>query len=120
MRISQRVSAWLTGCVLLCLWACGNGDKPATNESAAPASPSAAAQVAGATGQAAQSAPSSAHGAGPRPTILLSQAQFTEVTDETGETRPEPGAARLVILRKLGDRWEREIARNIAMDAPYR
>ncbi|MFQ5807598.1 MAG: FG-GAP repeat domain-containing protein, partial [Phycisphaerae bacterium] len=48
--------------------------------------------------------------AGPRPTILLTQAQFTETTDEaTSEVKTRPGDARLVILRKSGDEWMREV-----------
>jgi hypothetical protein len=47
---------------------------------------------------------------GPRPTILLAQAQFIESTDpETGETKPVPGPARLEILRQIGDEWVPEV-----------
>jgi hypothetical protein len=46
---------------------------------------------------------------GSRGTILLTQAQFTEKTDKAGKIRSIPGAARLVILRKTGDKWEREV-----------
>jgi hypothetical protein len=46
---------------------------------------------------------------GPQPTILLAQAQFTETTDENGKVQSTPGAARLVILRERGDRWQREV-----------
>jgi len=46
----------------------------------------------------------------PRPnTILLAQAQFTEQTDESGQLRSIPGAARLVILRQVGRQWKREL-----------
>jgi hypothetical protein len=46
----------------------------------------------------------------PRPnTILLAQAQFTEDTDENGQPRSRPGAARLVILRQVGQGWKREV-----------
>lgn len=46
---------------------------------------------------------------GPGPTILLTQAQFTETTDDSGKIRSKPGAARLVILRKLNKEWKRDI-----------
>lgn len=42
-------------------------------------------------------------------TILLAQAQFTTQTDESGKLRTVPGAARLVILRRTGEQWKREL-----------
>ena len=45
-----------------------------------------------------------------RPTILLAQAQFIEKKDAAGKvTESKPGAARLVILRQLGDTWQPEV-----------
>lgn len=47
---------------------------------------------------------------GPAPTILLSQAQFAETTDEgTGTAKSQTLPARLVILRQQGDEWTPEV-----------
>jgi len=47
--------------------------------------------------------------AGPLPTILLTQAQFLEETDEaTGEKKSIPGPARLEIMQLVGDEWVHE------------
>jgi len=96
----------LAGCLLINAAGCGEADKPTTKGEPAPAPtrPSA-----GATEPGAETPGPRAEG-GPHETILLSQAQFVEKTDEkTGKTKSLPGAARLVILRRLGDTWKREL-----------
>lgn len=86
MRGVHWLCAGLIGFMLLPSGGCGDADRPTTG-----------AEPAAAT-------------AGPHPTILLSQAQFVETTDEkTGKTKSQPGPARLVILRKHGDQWKREV-----------
>ena len=46
---------------------------------------------------------------GPFPTILISKAQFTYRTDAQGKKKPEPGAAKLVLLRKTEAGWQESV-----------
>jgi hypothetical protein len=82
---SARVLLRVAGGLLLMVCACDNDRKPGNSALAT-------------------------DDAGPRPTILLAQAQFFETTDEaTGDVKTRPGAARLVILRQSADEWKREV-----------
>jgi len=44
-----------------------------------------------------------------RPALLVSQAQFTWVTDATGARKPQPGPAQLIILTRAGGKWQSQI-----------
>lgn len=46
---------------------------------------------------------------GPYPALLMTQAQFEIVTDASGKTRPVPGPAKLVIVRRAKEGWEQVI-----------
>ncbi|MBU0617592.1 MAG: VCBS repeat-containing protein, partial [Planctomycetes bacterium] len=88
MRVGVTSFVGLLSGLLLALAGCGQAEKsdqiPSSRTSTAPS--------------------------GPCPTILLAQAQFIETTDpETGETKSTPGAARLEILRQVGDEWTPEV-----------
>ena len=44
-----------------------------------------------------------------RPTVMLTQAQFTQKTDEEGKTLPVPGAAKLILMYDTGGEWQSEV-----------
>ena len=46
--------------------------------------------------------------AGPQPSLMLCQAQFTKVKGEDGQERPVPGAAKLIILSQTSKGWSAE------------
>lgn len=44
-----------------------------------------------------------------RPTIMLTQAQFVQKTDEEGKTGPVPGAAKLILMYATDGEWKTEV-----------